>query len=105
MMLGGEDQGPETCGARVLRPGAGVERGRREDRGILFAIAPFAIGEGIDAEVQEERELVALPGELRGARAWARRLRPSVEPIASPVSPTPVCCRNVRRFMAGWYRG
>ena len=71
VMLGGEDHGPEAGGACGPGPGASVERGRREDRGILAAVTPLAVGEGIDAEVQEERELVALPRELRGRRAWA----------------------------------
>ena len=76
-MLGGEDHGAEPGGPRGPRPGAGVERGRRKDRGILAAVTPLAIGEGIDAEVQEESELVALPRELRGRRARAGLIQPS----------------------------
>ena len=70
-MLGGEDHGPEAGAACGPGPVASVERGRRKDRGILAAVTPLAVGEGIDAEVQEESELVALPRELRGRRARA----------------------------------
>ena len=76
VMLGGEDHRAEPGGARLPWPRPRVERGRIEDAGIFAAVAPLAIGEGVDAEVQEERELVALPRELRGGRAWTRRLYP-----------------------------
>jgi hypothetical protein len=40
-----------------------------------MSIAPLAIGERVHTEMQEERELVALPGELRCRRARAKRRR------------------------------
>jgi hypothetical protein len=43
---------------------AGVELTGSEDRGILPAVAPFPVREGVDAEVEEERELISLPVEL-----------------------------------------
>jgi len=70
MMLGGKDHCPEPGGPGGARPLAGIERGGREDGGILGAVAPLAIGERVDAEVEEESQLVPLPGELsrRGNR-------------------------------------
>jgi hypothetical protein len=75
-MLGGEDHGAESRGASSLRPGAGVERSGVEDRWILPAVSPLTIGERIDAEVQEQSELVALPRELRGGGRWTAFLEP-----------------------------
>ena len=76
MMLGREDHRAEAARLRGTRPLPRIQVRRREDRRILAAVAPLAIGEGVDAEVQEERELVALPRELRGRRARARPLDP-----------------------------
>ena len=116
-MLGGEDQCAETSGASSLRPGPRIEPGRIEDAGIFAAVAPLAVGEGVDAEVQEEREFVALPRELRGRWTGASLLQPrglalsgveglalsTVEgPTASAASPTLLRWRNTRRFMPGW---
>src|SRR5207253_1839503 len=51
-----------------------VQLRRVEYRRVLVAVPPLAVGERIDAEMKEEGELVALPGELRGGRmgpdAW-----------------------------------
>src|SRR5438874_13372681 len=65
-MLGGKDQ---RTGARVAGgagPLAGVQRGGIEQGGGFAPVAPLAVGEGIDSEMEEQRHLVALPGELRG---------------------------------------
>jgi hypothetical protein len=57
------------CGARPLPrvERAGIENARR-----LLAVAPFAIGEGVDAEMEEQRQLVALPLKLRHRRPRQR---------------------------------
>src|SRR5262249_17932551 len=54
-----------TAGLRSPPPLPRVQLFGSEDRGRFLAVAPLAIGEGVDAEVQEQRELVTLPGELR----------------------------------------
>src|SRR5262249_34401507 len=58
------------CGARPLTR---IEILRREDRWILAAVAPLAIRERVDAKVEEQRQLIALPIELRPGRARSRR--------------------------------
>jgi len=68
VMLGGEDHGPEACRLGRARPLPRVEAGRGKDRRVFLAVAPFTVGEGVDAEVQEHRQLIALPFELRGRR-------------------------------------
>jgi hypothetical protein len=71
VVLGGEDQRARTCRAGRARPLARVEARGIEDRGILGAVAPLAVGERVHPEVQEERELVALPAQLRRRRQRA----------------------------------
>jgi hypothetical protein len=63
-MFGGEHQRSGAGGARRARPLSSVERGRGENGRVLSAIAPLAIREGVDAEMQEQRKLVALPSKL-----------------------------------------
>src|ERR1700674_5096453 len=75
VMLHGQDERSSAGVSRGARPLTGVERRRREDRRVLMPVAPLAIGEGIHTEVQEERELVTLPGKLRRRRTRARRRR------------------------------
>src|ERR1041384_7841685 len=72
VMLRGEDHRAESGRARRGRPLPGIECPGREDRRVLLSVAPLPVGEGVHAEVEEERELVALPRELR-----RRRHRPS----------------------------
>ena len=66
MMLGGENQRAGAGLPARAGPLAGIERRRIEHRGVFAPVTPLAVGEGIDAEVEEQRQLVALPGELRG---------------------------------------
>ena len=49
-------------------PVARVESRRREDGRIFAPIAPLAVRESVHPEVQEHRELVPLPRQLRCAR-------------------------------------
>ena len=70
VMLGGEDHRPEAGVPRRARPLPGVERGGIEDRRRLRPIAPLAVREGVHPEVEEHRELVSLPLELRAR--WSR---------------------------------
>src|SRR5687767_14355116 len=72
VMLGSQNQRAGASGHRGACPLPRVETGRREDRWVLPAIAPFTIRERIDAEVEKERELLALPRELRRRWAWTR---------------------------------
>ncbi len=65
VVLGGQDHGTEAGRAGGARPLTGIEPVRVEDRRILGAVSPLAVGEGVHAEVEEHRQLVALPGELR----------------------------------------
>ncbi len=48
-----------------------VELCRVEDARILVAIAPLAVGEGIDGEVEEAVDLEFMPAELAGRRQGA----------------------------------
>ena len=68
VVLGGENGELEAGLFKGLGPLAAVEGGGIEDLGILFASAPFAIGEGVDAEVDEGRQLQLLPGHLTRVR-------------------------------------
>jgi hypothetical protein len=66
VVLGGEHHG-----LRARRPGGGgplvgVEGGGVEDGRGRLAVAPFAVGEGVRAEMDEDREGAILPGELGG---------------------------------------
>src|SRR5688572_1378747 len=49
-------------------PLPGIELCRREDGGRFLPVTPLAIGKGVHTEVDEHRELVALPLELRRGR-------------------------------------
>ena len=71
VVLGGEDHRSESARSCRARPLPGIEARRVEDAGILGPVPPFATAERVDGEVNEHRELGALPGELlgRGARA------------------------------------
>lgn len=63
-MLGRQDERATTTGTRSTRPLARVQLRGRKDGRILLAVAPLTVGERVDAEVQEERQLVTLPVEL-----------------------------------------
>src|SRR2546426_11134280 len=79
-MLRGEDHGTEAGRTGGARPLAGVEPRRVEDRRILGAVSPLAVGERVHAEMEEHGQLVPLPGELRGGGAGALLGRPGGEP-------------------------
>ena len=64
VVLGGEDHRLEARVPRDTRPLPGVEPGRVEDGRTLGAISPFPVGEGVDAEMDEHRQFIALPREL-----------------------------------------
>ena len=70
VVLGGEDEARHAALAGDARPLAAVERGGREDRGILVAVAPLEAGERVGREVDEAVERLLVPGEL--ARAGKR---------------------------------
>src|SRR5205085_11683079 len=72
VVLGGEDEGSKACRARAPRPLPRVELRGGEDGRIFAAGPPLAVGEGVDAEMQEHRELVTLPLELRARTPRAR---------------------------------
>ena len=68
VVFGCQDERPKARSTRRSRPlmciaGDGIEEGR-----ILLAIAPRAIGEGVDPEVYEKRPFVALPIQLIASR-------------------------------------
>src|SRR4029079_5998255 len=65
VMLRGENHRAEAAGPGRTRPLPGVELRGREDRRALRAVAPLSVGEGVDAEMEEQRQRVALPFELR----------------------------------------
>src|SRR5439155_26901362 len=65
VMLGSQDQGAGAAGLGRAGPLTRVEARRVEHARVLAAIAPLAVGERVDAEVEEHGELVLLPGELR----------------------------------------
>jgi len=67
-MLGGQDQRAGASGLGRAGPLTRVEPRRVEQRRVLVPVAPFAVGERIDAEMEEQGQLVALPGELRRGR-------------------------------------
>src|SRR2546422_9029979 len=79
-MLRGEDHGTEAGRTGGARPLAGVEPRRVEDRRILGAVSPLAVGERVHAEMEEHGQLVPLPGELRGGGAGALLGRQGGEP-------------------------
>ena len=76
VMLGGEDQ--RACAGGPAGPGplACVQRRRVEHRRVLAPVAPLVVRERVDPEMEEQRQLVALPDELRGRGTRAGRLRP-----------------------------
>ena len=64
VVLGRDDRHAESGVAQRVHPLVGVESVGPEQRGILRAVAPFAVGEGVDAEMQEGGQLQLLPSEL-----------------------------------------
>src|ERR1043165_3167596 len=70
MMLAREDQGLHAAMLRRLDDLIGIEGGRIEDLRRLVAVAPLAVGECIDGEMQKPVELERVPGQLPGARDW-----------------------------------
>src|SRR6185437_1402581 len=73
MMLGGQDHPAEAARAGGPRPLTRIERAGVEQALGFVAHPPFTVREGVDAEVQEESQLVAMPGELRRrgkGKAW-----------------------------------
>lgn len=52
-----------------------VETAGIEGLRVFLAVASLAIGERVDAEMQEERDLIALSGELGGGGARAEMKR------------------------------
>src|SRR6185436_9096451 len=73
VMLRGEHHRAGARRARGTRPLPCVEILWCKDRRVFATVAPLAIREGVDAEVDEDRELVTLPGELRMRRPRPRR--------------------------------
>ena len=63
-----EDHRAEPRLLRHTSPLPGVEFRGRKDGGRFLAVPPLAIGEGVHAEVDEHRELIALPLQLGGGR-------------------------------------
>src|SRR4029079_5727159 len=59
----------EISGLGGPHPLSRIERRRIEDARRFLAVAPLAIAEGVDAEMQEQRELVTLPLQLRHRRS------------------------------------
>ena len=64
VVLGRQDEPAHAGGLEGPDPLAGVEGGRIEERRVLFPCPPLAVGEGVDAEMDEGLELEGLPGEL-----------------------------------------
>ena len=64
VVLGGENERSGPSGFGGTGPLSGVEGAGGEDGGILASVAPLTIGEGVDAEMQEQRQLFPLPREL-----------------------------------------
>lgn len=78
-MLRRENHAPESGGFCDGDPLPGVEIGRKEDGGVAFSVAPFGVGEGVGAEMEEEGHFCELPLELLGGgdgeegKRWRRR--------------------------------
>src|SRR2546423_13630529 len=53
VMLGGENQRAGAAGSGGAGPLPRVQARRVEHRRVLAAVAPLAVGEGVDAEVEE----------------------------------------------------
>jgi hypothetical protein len=70
MMLGREDERLETGALRLARPLPSIECSWIEEGRALGPVTPFAIGEGVDAEMEELRPLGALVAELRRRGPW-----------------------------------
>lgn len=64
MVFGGQNQESDSGVVEGGRPLPGIEFGRIEEFGVLVALPPFTVGEGIHAEVSEGNEFMALPFEL-----------------------------------------
>src|SRR5687767_4675597 len=63
-----EDHRAESRLLRHTSPLPGVELRGRKDGGRFLAVPPLAIGKRVHAEVDEHRELIALPLQLSGGR-------------------------------------
>ena len=74
MVLGGEHHGLGAGRMGGGGPLIGVEGGGIEDGGGGLPVAPFAIGERIRPEMDEDGEGAALPGELGGRGKRRNRL-------------------------------
>ncbi len=61
VMLGGDDGHLESSLLQALYPLFRIETGGIEQGGGFFPVAPFAIGKGVDAEMQKGREFQLLP--------------------------------------------
>src|SRR5262245_23835794 len=72
VMLGREDHAAEAGTLGRARPLARVELVRIEDPRAFAAVAPLLPGEGIHGEMDEHRQLFALPCELRWRRMRTR---------------------------------
>src|SRR5262245_16267595 len=70
VVLRGEDHCSSAGGSSRTRPLARVETGRRKDGWALAPVAPLAVRERVDAEMEEQCQLVALPLEL--CTRWPR---------------------------------
>src|SRR5215207_2025339 len=81
VMLRGQDHGAEPRLARRARPLACVKTCRIEDARRLAPVSPLAIREGVHAEVKKHRELISLPGQLRG-RGKRQLPRDALRPAA-----------------------
>lgn len=75
VVLGCEDHAGEASGSCGAGPLAGVEGVGTEDGGRDAAGAPFGIGEGVGAEVEEEGHLAELPSELGSGGEGRKRER------------------------------
>ena len=64
MVFGSEDHPRDAGGLRGADPLSGIEFGRIELLRILSSVAPFPVGKGVHAEVDERGDFVALPGDL-----------------------------------------
>ena len=68
MVLAGEDQAAHAGRGEALHPLVRIEVRRIEQSRVLVPEAPFPIGHGVHAEMDEAVELELLPGQL--PRRW-----------------------------------
>jgi hypothetical protein len=64
MVFGRQDQRAESRLTRHPRPTHRIQLARSEDRWVFFARPPLTARERVHAEMQEQRQLAALPLEL-----------------------------------------